>query len=160
MYVFEQIALFTLLCKFWHRIPILTWNIEVQTMEKTSDLLFLFKQRTLLKFDDIRFGIFQDSLLEPEIINATIRLYVRGIVTNHEGWKDSEIAIHELDNNFCEDTATWDCRDIDENDCCVPWRMLGFYPNVPADYSWRQSDVQNIYPGIQSWLNLIFLLLT
>lgn len=40
---------------------------------------------------------------------------MRGIVEASDGWVDNELAIHQLDNNFCPDTVSWDCRDIDED---------------------------------------------
>jgi hypothetical protein len=81
-------------------------------------LVSSFKERTALRFNDIRYRLYQTALTTNSyIIRATLRLYVRGIVRNNQGWEtDNDIAVHNLYNNFNEHTATWECRDVDDTE--------------------------------------------
>lgn len=71
------------------------------------------------------------------------------------GFKESgKVAVHVLDNNFCEDKATWECRDYDSTGCCTQWRMLALYPKVKADYEFTETasiDLKQI-EGHRGWI--------
>ena len=117
------------------------------------------KQRALLKFPEIRnnllqqvYDYFQDSTFKPQIVNASLQLFIRGMVTPSLGWQeDNEIAVHDVEN-FCPSTVTWDCSDFDDGSC-DPWRMTALYPKVAADYNTVPAAVASITPRLQGWLS-------
>jgi hypothetical protein len=108
-----------------------------------------------VRFDDIRYIVGQDANDPFTIMQATLRLFIRGVITPSSGWSDDvdgQIALHNLNHNFCEETATWECRDVDEAGLCVQWRMLPLQPKVKPDYSWEPVATLNITNYLQGWI--------
>lgn len=112
---------------------------------KLTDLVVSSKhERTLLRFNDLRYSILQLREQRVEILEAKIQLFIRGAVTKDDGWEDPVLALHNVDGNFCEDEATWDCRDMDESDHCSSWKMTPLPPKIHPDYKFEPTDVVNI----------------
>jgi len=88
-----------------------------------------------------------------KFLSAKIRLYIRGIVKlPQQGWEDSKLVLHNLNNNFCGDKATWECRDFDETGCCVEWKMLALYPKIKPDYAWEETTSIDVVNFQQEWI--------
>ncbi len=91
--------------------------------------------------------------MDPQVVSATLRFFIRGVIHEKNGFEnDPFLAVHNLDNNFCETEATWDCRDKDETGCCMQWRMLALYPKVKGDFDFEPSDKQEIALYQQEWV--------
>jgi hypothetical protein len=72
------------------------------------------RARTVLLFEDIRRRVLQEGLLNPTIINATLRLWLAGDFGVGGGWNDN-ITLHLLNKRFVDYQANWECALYDNN---------------------------------------------
>jgi hypothetical protein len=112
--------------------------------------------RTLLRFDDVQYTIMQQRnsqgapTIPTTILKATLRAFITGRLTD---WEDPTISVHRLKDNFCEEEATWECRDNDEQKCCIKWRMLPLGNKIAPDYELTPLAQHDITVGDAGWMN-------
>lgn len=110
--------------------------------------------RTILQFENIRSSIFQMIPPISAILEAKVRLFIRGqlFIPSSAGWNDSRLSIHLLEDSFCQYKANWNCRDYDETGCCVQWRLNPLPTLVKPDYKFTPTDIVELTSYAYGWI--------